>query len=98
MHNGDNTSLLRSTSSRGYKQRSHYAGKWRDQKFDPDKLKTNALTSIRLGVEDFTRSQLTEGGDPDRALSALRNLFAGILLLFKYRIATEAGDHRTVTS
>lgn len=62
------------------------------EKFDPDKLKTNALTSIRLGVEDFTRSQLAEGGDPDRALSALRNLFAGILLLFKYRIATEAGS------
>ncbi|MCT7310063.1 hypothetical protein N5J06_03845 [Ralstonia sp. CHL-2022] len=62
------------------------------EKFDPDKLKTNALTSIRLGVEDFTRSQLTEDGDADRALSALRNLFAGILLLFKYRIATKAGS------
>lgn len=62
------------------------------EKFDPDKLKSNALTSIRLGVEDFTRSQLAAGGDPDRALSALRNLFAGILLLFKYRIATGAGS------
>lgn len=60
------------------------------EKFDPDKLKSNALTSIRLGVEDYTRSQQTAGGDPDRALSALRNYFAGILLLFKFRIALEA--------
>lgn len=61
---------------------------------DAEKLKENALTSIRLGIEDFQRSQLTkeQGGDPARALSAVRNLFAGILLLFKYRIAVSVDD------
>ncbi|MFM0137833.1 zinc ribbon domain-containing protein [Caballeronia grimmiae] len=59
-------------------------------KFDPNKLKANALASIRLGVEDFTRSQNADACDQNRALSALRNLFAGILLLFKYRISAEA--------
>ncbi|GLT21506.1 hypothetical protein GCM10007933_09580 [Zoogloea oryzae] len=56
---------------------------------DAEKLKENALTSIRLGIEDFQRSKLEkdQGGDPARALSAVRNLFAGILLLFKYKIA-----------
>lgn len=61
---------------------------------DAEKLKENALTSIRLGIEDFQRSQLIkeQGGDPARALSAVRNLFAGILLLFKYRIAVSVDD------
>lgn len=61
---------------------------------DAEKLKENALTSIRLGIEDFQRSQLVkeQGGDPARALSAVRNLFAGILLLFKYRIAVSVDD------
>lgn len=61
---------------------------------DAEKLKENALTSIRLGIEDFQRSKLTknQGGDPARALSAVRNLFAGILLLFKYKIAVSVDD------
>ncbi|MGS0559480.1 hypothetical protein ACU8XX_22065 [Escherichia sp. MAL-1] len=56
---------------------------------DVERLLENALTSIRLGVEDFNKSQRNqnEGGDPDRALSAVRNLFSGVLLLFKYKIA-----------
>jgi hypothetical protein len=56
---------------------------------DAEKLRENALTSIRLGIEDFQRSQMAieQGGDPTRALSAVRNLFAGVLLLFKYKIA-----------
>lgn len=59
------------------------------KQLDVNKLKSNALTSIRLGIEDFKKSQLPkeEGGDPERALSAARNLFSGILLLFKYKIA-----------
>nr|WP_315595531.1 hypothetical protein [uncultured Cupriavidus sp.] len=59
------------------------------QTFDPDKLKENAVTSIRLGIEDFEKSQAPgeQGGDPARALSAARNLFSGVLLLFKYKIA-----------
>ncbi|NRR29635.1 hypothetical protein HSX11_05505 [Oxalobacteraceae bacterium] len=61
---------------------------------DAEKLKENALTSIRLGIEDFQRSRLAleQNGDPARALSAIRNLFAGVLLLFKYRIATSVND------
>jgi hypothetical protein len=56
---------------------------------DAEKLKENALTSIRLGIEDFQRSHNAseQNGDPARALSAIRNLFAGVLLLFKYKIA-----------
>lgn len=61
---------------------------------DSQKLKENAITSIRLGIEDFQSSQLSEkdNGDPARALSAVRNLFAGILLLFKYKIAISVDD------
>jgi ribosomal protein L37E len=40
-------------------------------------LLTNALDSIRLGVEDY------EAGTPARLLSAMRNIHAGILLLYK---------------
>jgi len=61
---------------------------------DAEKLKENALTSIRLGIEDFerTKQEPRHGGDPTRALSAVRNLFAGILLLFKYKIAVSVDD------
>lgn len=61
---------------------------------DAEKLKENALTSIRLGIEDFQRTQQTQekGGDEARALSAVRNLFAGILLLFKYKITVSVDD------
>ena len=37
----------------------------------------NAIQSIRLGVEDY------EAGEPARALSAVRNFYAGLLLLAK---------------
>lgn len=64
---------------------------------DIEKLKENALTSIRLGVEDFLLSQPPRPGhdrkqDVNRALSASRNLFAGVLLLLKYKIASMAED------
>ncbi|MGK8855472.1 hypothetical protein [Pseudomonas aeruginosa] len=60
---------------------------------DVHKLRENALTSIRLGVEDFERcSAGGDAADPARALSSIRNLFAGALLLFKYKIATCADD------
>lgn len=64
------------------------------QTFDPDKLKRNAVTSIRLGIEDFEKSQATaeQGGDPARALSAARNLFSGVLLLFKFKNASCVDD------
>jgi hypothetical protein len=59
---------------------------------DAAKLRENAITSIRLGVEDFQRSQGGENPDPARALSSIRNLFAGVLLLFKYKIASSVDD------
>ncbi len=37
----------------------------------------NAIQSIQLGVEDY------QANDPRRALSAVRNFYAGILLLAK---------------
>lgn len=59
---------------------------------DTVKLLGNALTSIRLGVEDFQRSQAKQanGGDPDRALSVVRNLVASVLgpLEAKLKFAT----------
>ncbi|CAE1141655.1 hypothetical protein [Serratia sp. Tan611] len=67
---------------------------------DADRLLENALTSIRLGVEDFNKSQrsLDAGGDPDRALSAVRNLFSGVLLLFKYKIAKSVDESSDAAS
>lgn len=44
-------------------------------------LLNNAIDSIALGVEDFKNT------DTRRLLSATRNLFAGILLLFKHRLS-----------
>lgn len=67
---------------------------------DPVKLKENAITSIRLGIEDFQRSRAKPdaGGDPDRVLSSVRNIFAGVLLLFKYRIAISVNDPQNAHS
>lgn len=42
----------------------------------------NAVASIRLGVEDFQAAE----DDDARALSAIRNLTAGLLLLFKVKL------------
>jgi len=44
----------------------------------------NAITSIRLGIEDF------QTGDDDRMLSAARNYYAGLLLLAKQCLLTAA--------
>ena len=40
-------------------------------------LLTNAISSVRLGVEDY------QAGSSDRMLSAVRNVHAGVLLLYK---------------
>lgn len=40
----------------------------------------NAIDSINIGLEDYVST------DPRRLISATRNLFAGILLLFKYKL------------
>jgi hypothetical protein len=41
----------------------------------------NAVDSIALGVEDYSSS------DPRRLISCTRNIFAGILLLFKHKLS-----------
>jgi hypothetical protein len=43
-------------------------------------LLDNAIISIRIGVEDF------ETGKEERIISAVRNLYAGLLLLFKEKL------------
>jgi len=43
-------------------------------------LLDNAIYSIQIGVEDYTSN------DPRRVLSAVRNISAGVLLLFKERL------------
>lgn len=51
-------------------------------------LFSNAVASIRMGVEDFRQQ------DPDRDISAVRNFYAGVLLLAKealIRAAPKAG-------
>lgn len=45
-----------------------------------DTILSNAIASVQIGVEDYLSN------DPRRALSAVRNLSAGILLLFKERL------------
>jgi len=58
---------------------------------DAEKLYDNALISIQLGIEDFELST-TSTENQARALSSVRNLFAGMLLLFKYKIAASVDD------
>jgi hypothetical protein len=45
-----------------------------------NKLFNNAIISIKLGVDDYFSS------DPNRILSCVRNLFSGLLLLFKSKL------------
>jgi type I restriction enzyme M protein len=47
---------------------------------EPGDLLKNAITSIQLGLEDF------ETGDEKRIYSSIRNLYAGLLLLFKEKL------------
>jgi hypothetical protein len=41
----------------------------------------NAIDSIALGIEDYSNP------DPRRLISCTRNIFAGILLLFKHKLS-----------
>ncbi|MFN8468815.1 MAG: N-6 DNA methylase [Caldilineaceae bacterium] len=47
---------------------------------EPGDLLRNAIASIQIGIED------SQSEDPRRMLSAVRNLYAGILLLFKEKL------------
>ncbi|WP_024641839.1 hypothetical protein [Pseudomonas syringae] len=57
--------------------------------FNVDEILKNAVSSIQLGIEDYVLSRDTPG-QTARALSAARNIYAGVLLLFKYKIASLA--------
>lgn len=57
-------------------------------RLDAKKLYDNAVVSIQLGIEDFQLSK----NEPTRALSSVRNLFAGVLLLFKYKLAASVNN------
>jgi len=50
-------------------------------------LLSNAIESIRIGVEDY------QNVDPHRSLSALRNILAGILLLYKEKLCRLSPAH-----
>jgi hypothetical protein len=49
-------------------------------------LLANAVAAIQLGVEDYDSS------DPKRSLSAVRNISAGVLLLFKEKLRSLSPD------
>lgn len=51
----------------------------------------NAVNSIRLGLEDLKAAEHDEA----RALSSIRNLTAGLLLLFKVKL--QAMTHQAPT-
>jgi len=57
-------------------------------------LLTNAITSIQLGIEDY------QSNDERRPISAVRNFYAGVLLLGKQCLLNEApeADYREVLS
>ncbi|MCQ9186770.1 hypothetical protein KMT30_48580, partial [Streptomyces sp. IBSBF 2953] len=55
------------------------------QQFELGKILQNAIFSIQLGIEDYAIST-APGGDTTRAISSSRNLFAGVILLFKYKL------------
>lgn len=58
-------------------------------RFEVSEILKNAVGSIKLGMEDFLVSR--EGPSKSlRTLSAARNIYAGVLLLFKYKIASLA--------
>ncbi len=44
----------------------------------------NAVSSIQIGVEDFKKAEKNKSSD--RVISAVRNIYAGILLLFKEKL------------
>ena len=54
-----------------------------DMRNSESKLFSNAINSIRMGVEDFGKSGESLNSDPWRSISAVRNLYAGLLLLAK---------------
>jgi hypothetical protein len=59
-----------------------------------EELLQNAVDSICLGIEDYELSAIK--GKERRAISAARNIYSGVLLLFKYRIGALAATPEQV--
>lgn len=55
-----------------------------------ENLLENAKFSIQLGAEDYKLAQR----DSKRNISAIRNIFAGLLLLYKYKLLCCASKHQ----
>ena len=55
-----------------------------------NKLLENAQSSIQLGIEDYRLAK----DHPMRNISAIRNIFAGLLLLYKYQLIKESSDDK----
>lgn len=51
-----------------------------------NKLLENAKYSIQLGIEDYRLAK----ENPIRNISSIRNIFAGLLLLYKYKLIKES--------
>lgn len=51
-----------------------------------ENLLENAKISIQLGIEDYTMGRYNEA----RKISAIRNIFSGLLLLYKYKLMLES--------
>ncbi|WP_418935110.1 hypothetical protein [Haemophilus sp.] len=51
-----------------------------------NKLLENSQSSIQLGIEDYRLAK----DNPMRNISAIRNIFAGLLLLYKYKLIKES--------
>ena len=53
-----------------------------------DRILQNAVDSISLGIEDYQLGVTgCKSSDPRRLISCTRNLFAGIMLIFKHKLA-----------
>ena len=57
-----------------------------------DGIFRNAIASIQLGVEDYMLAVENRPSDNKRLISATRNLFSGVLLLFKSLLAEESAE------
>lgn len=51
-----------------------------------NKLLENAKYSIQLGIEDYRLAKQ----NPIRNISSIRNIFTGLLLLYKYKLIKES--------
>ena len=66
--------------------RQHSLERHKDEPMSAASILSNAVSSIQIGIEDYKSS------DARRTLSAVRNITAGVLLLFKERLRQLSPD------